>query len=69
MNIRTLQWAPSGALRILDQTLLPVEERYLDLDTVEAVIEAIQSLRGRGAPAIGVAAAMGLVSSLRPLFR
>lgn len=68
-NFRTVQWAPSGALRILDQTLLPAEERYLDLDSVEAVIEAIRSLRVRGAPAIGIAAAMGLVSSLRPLFR
>ncbi|MDP3772650.1 MAG: S-methyl-5-thioribose-1-phosphate isomerase [Gemmatimonadales bacterium] len=69
MEFRTVSWAPSGALRILDQTLLPVEECYLDLDTVEAVIEAIQSLRVRGAPAIGIAAAMGLVSSLRSIFR
>ncbi len=69
MNVQTVAWAPSGALRIIDQTLLPSEERYVDLETVEAVIEAIRSLRVRGAPAIGVAAAMGLVAALRPSFR
>ena len=62
--VRTLEWAPSGALRILDQTRLPSEERWLELDRVEAVVEAIQVLRVRGAPAIGVAAAMGLAASL-----
>ncbi len=51
-------------LRLLDQTLLPGEERYLDLEHEEAVAEAIRSLRVRGAPAIGVAAAMGLVVGL-----
>jgi len=62
--IRALEWAPSGALRILDQTRLPGEERWLELDRVEAVVEAIRMLRVRGAPAIGVAAAMGLAASL-----
>ncbi len=45
---------------ILDQTLLPVEERYLKCADVECVAEAIENLRVRGAPAIGVAAAFGL---------
>ena len=48
------------AVQLLDQTLLPGEERYLRLETVEEVAEAISSLRVRGAPAIGIAAAMGL---------
>jgi len=65
MHVRALEWGPSGTLRILDQTLLPNEERWLDLDRVEAVVEAIRMLRVRGAPAIGVAAAMGLAASLR----
>ncbi|MBI4542713.1 MAG: S-methyl-5-thioribose-1-phosphate isomerase [Gemmatimonadetes bacterium] len=65
MQVRALEWAASGALRILDQTLLPAEERWLELDRVDAVVEAIRSLRVRGAPAIGIAAAMGLVASLR----
>jgi methylthioribose-1-phosphate isomerase len=44
----------------LDQTLLPREESYRDLETVEAVAEAIRALRVRGAPLIGIAAAMGV---------
>lgn len=45
---------------IIDQTLLPVEERRIAIETVEAMWEAIRSLRVRGAPAIGIAAAFGL---------
>jgi methylthioribose-1-phosphate isomerase len=55
-----IDWMPNQAgIRILDQTLLPAEERFLDLTTIEAVAEAIKVLRVRGAPLIGVAAAMG----------
>jgi methylthioribose-1-phosphate isomerase len=50
-----------GALEILDQTLLPGEEVWLRLTTPAEVIEAIQVLRVRGAPAIGVAGAYALV--------
>ena len=56
-----IAWTPSHGVRILDQTLLPTEEAYRDLDTVEAVAEAIRMLRVRGAPLIGIAAAMGVV--------
>lgn len=45
---------------ILDQTLLPFEARVLHLHSLEAVAEAITSLRVRGAPAIGVTAAFGV---------
>ena len=47
-------------LRILDQTLLPREERYFDTDNYLEVAEAIKSLKVRGAPAIGVAGAYGI---------
>ncbi|MDR0248057.1 MAG: S-methyl-5-thioribose-1-phosphate isomerase [Oscillospiraceae bacterium] len=47
-------------LTLLDQTLLPSRERYIELTSAEQVREAIASLRVRGAPAIGVAAAYGL---------
>ncbi len=47
-------------LILLDQTLLPEEEKYLELDTKEGVWEAIKRLSVRGAPAIGIAAAYGL---------
>src|SRR5688500_15866009 len=55
-----ISWTPTGAIRLLDQTLLPAEERYLVLDSVDAVAEAICTLRVRGAPLIGIAAAMGV---------
>jgi len=48
-------------LRLLDQTLLPRDEVWLECRTPEAVAEAIRRLSVRGAPAIGVAAAYGLV--------
>ena len=55
-------WGASGSVRVLDQTLLPDEVRYLDLHTVDAMEEAIRTLRVRGAPLIGIAAAMGLAA-------
>jgi methylthioribose-1-phosphate isomerase len=57
-----IAWSPAGGIRILDQTLLPDEERYLDLESLDAVAEAIRSLRVRGAPLIGIAAAMGVAA-------
>jgi methylthioribose-1-phosphate isomerase len=58
-------WAPSGRLKLLDQTLLPVEERWIEVGTVDSLVEAICALRVRGAPAIGITAAMGLVAAMR----
>ena len=58
--IAPIAWLPDRAgVRILDQTLLPGEERHLDVTTIEQMAEAIRTLRVRGAPLIGVAAAMG----------
>ena len=45
-------------LRILDQTLLPLQENWICIENTEQMIEAIKSLRVRGAPLIGVAAAL-----------
>jgi methylthioribose-1-phosphate isomerase len=56
-----IDWTPDHRIRILDQTRLPEEEVYLELRAVEEVAEAIRSLRVRGAPLIGIAAAMGVV--------
>jgi methylthioribose-1-phosphate isomerase len=58
------QW--NGSLRLLDQTLLPETLRVVECETVEAVREAILMLRVRGAPAIGIAAAYGVLLCLRP---
>lgn len=49
-----------GAVEIIDQTLLPNEIKFLRLESAEAIYEAIYSLRVRGAPAIGIAAAFGM---------
>ena len=51
-----------GRVRILDQTLLPTEVAYIETVDLETVWEAIRSLRVRGAPAIGVCAAMGVAA-------
>lgn len=64
--IRPLFWEEEH-LVLLDQTRLPWEERWLRLGTWEEVAEAIRALRVRGAPAIGIAAAYGLVlAALNP---
>jgi methylthioribose-1-phosphate isomerase len=69
MRFRTIEWLgdEDGFLRILDQTLLPGQLAYRDLRTVEGVWEAIRSLRVRGAPAIGIAAAYGAVLGVQGL--
>ncbi|MFQ5815903.1 MAG: S-methyl-5-thioribose-1-phosphate isomerase [Candidatus Hydrothermarchaeaceae archaeon] len=51
-----------GVVVLLDQTLLPNEVKYIECDDVETLAEAIENLRVRGAPAIGVVAALGLAS-------
>lgn len=58
-SFTTIEWA-DGKVRMIDQTLLPGELRYIDCASVALVAEAIRSLRIRGAPAIGVAAAFGM---------
>jgi methylthioribose-1-phosphate isomerase len=52
------------AVELLDQRLLPREERYLKLASAEEVARAIEEMAVRGAPAIGVAAAMGVAVEL-----
>src|SRR5947209_17962509 len=64
--METLAWA-GDHLRLLDQTRLPLEEVYLALRDHDAVAEAIRSMRVRGAPAIGVAAAYGMALAARSL--
>jgi methylthioribose-1-phosphate isomerase len=57
--IKTVEWTDEG-VRMLDQRLLPTEETYLMLRSYEEVADAIKQMVVRGAPAIGVSAAMGL---------
>lgn len=66
---RTITWVGGndGHVRLIDQTLLPTLLDYRDCHYVEDVWEAIRALRVRGAPAIGVAAAYGVVLGLQEL--
>ena len=57
--IQTLEWTESG-VRFIDQTKLPTEETYVTCTTYEQVADVIRNMVVRGAPAIGVAAAMGV---------
>ena len=57
--IQTLEWTESG-VRFIDQTKLPTEEVYVTCKTHEQVADVIRNMVVRGAPAIGVAAAMGI---------
>jgi len=59
MKFKTIEWK-GDRVRILDQRRLPREVRYLDCRDASAVAEAIRTMAIRGAPAIGVAAAMGI---------
>ncbi|MGA9039615.1 MAG: S-methyl-5-thioribose-1-phosphate isomerase [Terriglobales bacterium] len=57
--IQTLEWTDKG-VRFIDQTKLPMEETYVTCRTYEQVADVIRDMVVRGAPAIGVAAAMGI---------
>jgi len=68
--IRPVVWVPDspvslvpGHVRMIDQTLLPVELRYIDTVSTETIWQAIRTLQVRGAPAIGIAAAMGVAAA------
>jgi methylthioribose-1-phosphate isomerase len=62
--IHTIEWTDSGVV-MLDQRLLPAEEIYNTYKTHTEVAEAIQSMVIRGAPAIGIAAAMGIALGVK----
>src|SRR5271165_6453912 len=62
--IKTLEWTNDG-VRFIDQTKLPTEETYVTCTSYEEVANAIRTMIVRGAPAIGVAAAMGVALGVR----
>ncbi|MBI4362116.1 MAG: S-methyl-5-thioribose-1-phosphate isomerase [Euryarchaeota archaeon] len=66
--MRTLEWDSSGpGLRLIDQTRLPGEEAWLTLTRLDEVVEAIRTLRVRGAPALEAAGAYGVAVAAREL--
>ena len=59
-SYKPIEWV-DGCLKLLDQTRLPWEETFLEIKTAQDAALAIQEMRVRGAPAIGVAAAYGML--------
>ena len=64
LMVQTLEWTDSG-VRFIDQTKLPTEEAYVTCKTYGQVADAIRNMVVRGAPAIGVAAAMGIALGVK----
>ncbi len=62
--LKTLEWTDDG-VRFIDQRKLPTEEVFVTCRTYQEVAEAIRNMTVRGAPAIGVAAAMGIALGVR----
>src|SRR5271166_538905 len=62
--IQTLEWTDSGVV-FIDQTKLPTEEVYVTCTTHQQVADVIRNMVVRGAPAIGVAAAMGIALGVK----
>lgn len=66
--VRAIEWIDAGVdshIRLIDQTLLPTEEVYLEVRTVDALIDAIQRLAVRGAPALGTAGGYGVALAVQ----
>lgn len=63
MPLPTIEWEGGihGRIRLIDQTLLPSELKYVYCEDVKSIWHAIKTLMVRGAPAIGIAGAMGVV--------
>ncbi len=66
MSIPTMEWK-NNRLRIIDQTKLPLQLIYIDCCNVKSVWDAIKALKVRGAPAIGIAAAFGVVLGIKEI--
>jgi len=66
-NVYSVQWSGDvrGCLQLIDQTRLPMQLKVLSISTIADAFEAIVMLRVRGAPAIGIAAAYGVVLGIQ----
>jgi len=71
-TVRPIEWIADspgclvpGRIRLIDQTLLPIETKYIETVDVRDMWNAIKELKVRGAPAIGIAAAMAVAASLQ----
>lgn len=66
MKFKTIEWQ-GDRVRLIDQRKLPLEVRYLDCKDAASVAQAIRTMAIRGAPAIGVAAAMGIALAAKKI--
>ena len=64
MSIKTIEWK-NGGVKIIDQTKLPLKLKYLYISDIRRLWQALKKLQVRGAPAIGIAAAFGVVLGIR----
>lgn len=64
--VLAIEWieTPQPAIRLIDQTLLPAEEKHLEVRTVDVLVKAIKDLAVRGAPALGAAGAFGVAMAM-----
>src|SRR5690625_5213531 len=69
--VLAVEWVdtPEPRIRLLDQTALPASEVHLDISTVDALVDAIQTLAVRGAPALGAVGALGVVVAMNQAVR
>lgn len=64
MNIRTIDWK-NNKIRLIDQTKLPREFVYIDIDNLKSLWRSIKELKVRGAPALGAAAGLGMYLGIK----
>ncbi len=64
--VRAIEWLddPRPTIRLIDQTALPAAERYIEVTTVDVLVQAIHDLVVRGAPALGAAGALGVALAM-----
>ena len=69
--VQAIEWVDAEAphIRLIDQTMLPLREEYLEISTVDALVDAIQRLVVRGAPALGAAGGLGVVLAMHQAAR
>ncbi len=69
MPLPTIEWEGDmkGRIRLIDQTLLPTELKFVYCEDMKSIWHAIKTLMVRGAPAIGIAGAMGVVLGIKDI--
>ena len=66
MNISTIAWI-KGKVRLIDQSRLPEDMTYIYCENVNSLVKAIKDMKVRGAPALGIAAALGVVLGIQKI--